>query len=176
MQFRSFVACLACFAIGVAVGSLAVISPKAASSQRGQIEQSDTGEEVAVLRYLRIKKGTFGQVYRLGADGIWPYYERAGVRLVGMWHVAYPDVPGQSLRESPDYDEAYLLTRYASLEHWQATRDAQIENVGGSGPELARMRESLKQRQALTTESRIVVLRGRLASNGPYFYRPVPKK
>lgn len=171
----SIAAYVVCFGLGLAVGSRGLASPTAAWSQENPRVQADPPEEVAVLRYLRIRKGSFPDVYRLSAEGLWPYYERAGVRIVGMWQVTYPALPGQTQRESRDYDEAYLLTRYASIEHWQATRGAEIDKVGGSGPDLLRMRESLKQRQALTTGSHIVVLRGRPALTGPYSHPAIAK-
>lgn len=164
-----------CFGFGLAVGSLGFPSTTAAWSQASPRAQADAPEEVAILRYLRIKKGSFPDVYRLSAEGVWPYYERAGVRIVGMWQVTYPALPGQTRSESDEYDEAYLLTRYASVEHWQATRAGAIERFGGSGPDLLRMRESLTRRQALTAKSDIVVLRGRPALNGPFFHPAIAK-
>ena len=68
-----------------------------------------------------------------------------------------------------------LLTRYTSVEHWRATRDEEIWKFGGQGADLAKMRDSLKQRTALTMESRITVLRGKPAFNGPYFPVPILK-
>lgn len=154
-------ACSACFVFGLVAGSLGLSSPASVSSQPSPSVQAAAAGEVAILRYLRIKKSSFPDVYRLSADHIWPYYERAGVRVVGLWQVAYPTLSGQTRRESEEYDEAYLLTRYASIEHWQSTREGEIEKLAGSGSDRLRMRESLRQRQALTFESHIVVLRGK---------------
>src|SRR5262245_22310822 len=109
-----------CFALGLAIGSLVLARPEAAHLQTGPRVQAETAD-IVVLRYFRIKKGSFPEIYRVSAEDISPYYERAGARIMGMWQVAYPALPGQTQRENPDYDEAYLLTRYASIEHWQAT-------------------------------------------------------
>lgn len=122
----SLAGCSACFVLGLAVGSLAVSSPMSAVSQASSSVQPQAAGEAVILRYLRIKKGSLPDVYRLSADSIWPYYERAGVRVQGLWQVMYPALPGQTRHESDEYDEAYLLTRYASLEHWHATRESEI--------------------------------------------------
>ena len=52
--------------------------------------------------------------------GVWPWYEKVGARVVGQWKVIY-------LERAPDvgnaaYDEVYMTTRYASYQHWRATR------------------------------------------------------
>jgi hypothetical protein len=129
------------------------------------------GQEIAVLRYLKIRKGSFPEVHRLSVEGVWPCYERAGARIVAMWQVIYPDMPGQVAKPSAEYDEAYLLTRYASVAHWQATRN-QVLDAFCDGSDLTNMRASLKQRAALTLESSITVLSGTLAANGPYLHVP----
>src|SRR5690242_152513 len=102
---------LACVAVGLAIGSLSAVAPRAAQTAPGARAQSDPGSEIAVLRYYKIRKGSFPEMYRLSVEGVWPYYERAGARVVGMWQVAYPALPGQTLRESAEYDEAYMMVR-----------------------------------------------------------------
>lgn len=88
------------------------------------------GEEIAILRTFRIEKGTFEEFYKQGVMGIWPYFEKIGARIIGMWLV---DPTAIDKTASRDYDEVILLTRYASLEHWRASREA--FKFGGNGPD-----------------------------------------
>ena len=72
---------------------------------------------ICVGRYFRIRKGTFDEFLKVSVEGVWPFFEKIGARVTGMWKVEYTGVPGEASKESPDYDEVYLSTRYASLEH-----------------------------------------------------------
>jgi len=38
---------------------------------------------IATQRTFRIKQGSFGELYRLSARGVWPYPERIGARILG---------------------------------------------------------------------------------------------
>lgn len=133
-------------------------------------------DEIAVLRYFRIKKGTFDEFYKASADKVWPYFEKTGARIVGMWQVTYPDIPGQHHRESTQYDEVYLLTKYTSLEHWQATHGSERNKLGNS-PDLVNLREGLRIRAALSIPQelggQITVLHGKSAFNGSSFSNPI---
>ena len=135
-----------------------------------------SADEIAVLRYFRIRKGAFDEFHKVSADKVWPYYEKAGVRIVGMWQVAYPEIPGQTKRESTGYDEVYLLTRYTSLEHWQATHAGGIDQLAGNGPYVANLQDGLRIRAGLSLPQgpggQITVLRSQLAGNGPYVSMP----
>ncbi len=126
-------------------------------------------DEFTVLRYFRIKKGAFGEFYRVSADKIWPYFEKTGAQIVGMWQVAYPDISGQKQSESAEYDEVYLLTRYTSMEHWQATRGIERAKLNNSDPYLVNLREGLRIRAALSMPQdpggQITVLRGNAAAD-----------
>lgn len=123
------------------------------------------GEEIVTLRYFKIKKGTFPEVYRLSAEGVWPYFEKIGARIIGMWQVVAPEGANQQL--SPDYDEVYMAVRYASFEHWRATRD--MAQLGGNGPDWEKCRDALAARRELTIESHVVFLKGQMAPGGPYY-------
>lgn len=122
------------------------------------------GREVATLRYWKIRKGSFPQFLEASQKGVWPFFEKIGARVVGMWLV----VPGPgSPAAGEDFDEVYLMTRYASVEHWAATRDA--EELGGDGPDAAAFRAALAVRSSLSLESRVTFLEGFTGPNGPYF-------
>ena len=51
---------------------------------------AQTGEEIVTLRYFRIKKGTFDQFLKASMEGVWPYFEKLGSRVIGMWQVFAP--------------------------------------------------------------------------------------
>lgn len=122
------------------------------------------GEEVVTLRYWKIKKGTFPQFLEASQTGIWPFFEKIGARIVGMWQVipGPNDPPG-----SPDYDEVYLMTRYASIAHWAATRDAAA--MGGDGPDYAKLQASLAIRQSLSIETKVTFMKGATGPLGPVY-------
>jgi len=66
-----------------------------------------------------------------------------------------------------DYDEVILVTRYASLDHWQATRNA--VRLGGNGPDYDALIEALAVRRELTIETSLTFLQGFNGPNGPYY-------
>ena len=81
-----------------------------------------------------------------------------------MWKVI--PAPGEA-EASPDYDEVYLTTRYASLDHWAATRDAAA--MGGDGPDYAALQAALAVRQSLTIETKVTFLQGVVGPLPPVF-------
>jgi hypothetical protein len=113
------------------------------------------GEEITTIRYWKIRKGTFPQFLEASQTGVWPFFEKIGSRIVGMWQVIPAPGAGEA---SPDYDEVYLTTRYASLDHWAATRDAAA--MGGDGPDYAALQAALAVRQSLTIETKVTFLKG----------------
>lgn len=122
------------------------------------------GQEITTVRYWKIKKGTFPQFLKASQDGVWPYFEKIGARIIGMWQV----IPAPGAAEaSPDYDEVYLATRYASVDHWAATRDAAA--MGGDGPDYAALQAALEVRRALTIETNLTFLQGVVGPLPPVF-------
>lgn len=122
------------------------------------------GQEITTIRYWKIRKGGFPQFLEASQTGIWPFFEKIGARIVGMWKV----IPAPGAAEaSPDYDEVYLTTRYASLEHWAATRDA--ASLGGDGPDYAALQAALAIRQSLTIETKVTFLQGVVGPLPPLF-------
>ena len=67
----------------------------------------------------------------------------------------------------PDYDEVYLMTQYASVEHWKATR--KMAEMGGNGPDWTKAREALAFRNSVTIETRLEFLQGSTWHNPPYY-------
>jgi hypothetical protein len=125
------------------------------------------GEEVVTLRYFKIKKGSFDQFLKASVEGVWPYFEKIGARIVGMWKVVTPEGVADGPQASKDFDEVYLMTRYASVEHWRATRET--TRHGGNGPDWEKCKSALDLRQSLTLSSHVVFLKGQMAAGGPYF-------
>jgi len=171
-----------CALIGIVVVLGLAVPMKAQQAQRfgGGLEEPDQGvvavrndvhhpgEEIVTLRYFRIEKGSFDRFVQASREGVWPYFEKLGARVIGMWKVVGsegPPVPGAA--EEKAFDEVYLATRYASLEHWQATR-ATVRH-GGNGPDWDACRAALELRRELTLESHVIFLQGERSGNGPYF-------
>lgn len=127
-------------------------------------ETARPADEVLTIRLFRIEKGTFPEFLKESQEGVWPFFEKLGARIVGMWQV----VPGPGSDGPPaDYDEVYLMTRYASVEHWAATREA--SKLGGNGPDYEAMRKALAARHAVTISTEVVFLKGFTGPNGPYY-------
>jgi hypothetical protein len=74
-------------------------------------------QDVLLLRNHRLEKGGNEPFYRASRDDIWPLFKRNGTRVVGQWKVIESKSPAPS-----DLEDVYRLVRYASIEHWQATR------------------------------------------------------
>jgi hypothetical protein len=123
---------------------------------------AQAGEEIVTMRNFHIKKGTFPEFLKASQEEVWPYFEKIGSRIVGMWLVFDPDGGPKK-----DYDEVYLMTRYASVEHWRATRDAVA--LGGDGPDWLKCRHGLDVRQSLTISTSVVFMQGATQVNKPYF-------
>jgi hypothetical protein len=68
---------------------------------------------IVVERSFIIDRGTFAEFERLSREGIWPYMEARGSRIVGLF---------TNLHGGPS-NEVVLLTAYDSMTHWEATRD-----------------------------------------------------
>src|ERR1700752_3979170 len=99
----------------------AVTAPADAKARPVRNDVAQSGEEIITIRYFRIKKGSFDQFLKASQEDVWPYFDKIGARMIGMWKVFEAEgVEGQA-RASNDYDEVYLSTRYASLKHWKAT-------------------------------------------------------
>jgi hypothetical protein len=143
---------------------------------RNQVAQP--GQPVTTMRHWKIKKGGFPQFLKASQEGVWPYFEKIGARVVGMWKVlnVIPDDKAGGMQNSgyqvladngKDYDEVYLVTRYASLDHWQATRSAIA--MGGNGPDFEALLKALSIRSQLTIETDLTFLEGFNGPNPPYY-------
>jgi len=150
-------------------GGLAEVKDEAPRPVRN--EATRAGREVVTFRYFKIRAGSFPEFLAASRDAVWPYFEKIGARVIGMWRVIPP--PGAA-RGTRDFDEVYLATRYASVEHWAATRDTVAH--GGNGPDWEACKRALDYRESVTLESHVTFLEGELASGGPYFMPGLPEK
>lgn len=149
---------------GLAIPTGPSIGEQLAQSKAVRNAAPVPGEEVTILRSFKIRKGSYPEFHRRSAEEIWPYFEKIGARIIGMWRVDGTAIASDS---DVDYDEAILLTRYASLEHWRASRSP--FDLGGTGPDAAALAAAHAFRQSVTLETSFKVLRGHPADNGPYF-------
>jgi hypothetical protein len=139
--------------------------PTTPRAVRNDVAQA--GQEVVTLRYFRIKKGAFDQFLKASQDDVWPYFEKIGARVIGMWKVVEPEGVEGASKVSKDYDEVYLSTRYASLDHWKATRDPTA--LGGNGPDWQKCKRGLDLRQSLTISTNVIFMEGAMAGVTPYY-------
>jgi len=151
------------FAQSPFVGGVESNTTAEAITVRNQIAQPS--EPIVTQRYFKIKKGQFPQFLKLSREGVWPYFEKIGARVIGMWMVTHPAVT--QTKSSDDYDEVILMTQYASVEHWQATRN--MTSLGGNGPDWKKCQDAIQQRRELTIETSLQFLQGSTWHNPPYY-------
>ena len=171
---------------GWALGS----TPSVEQDRKATHERSSTvvrdqsalsGTPVTTIRRWKIKKGGFARFLHASRTGVWPYFEKIGARVIGMWQVLNVepadrqggmDNSGYTLHadNGRDYDEVILVTRYASLDHWQATRNAQ--KLGGDGADYDALVAALEVRRGLTLETELTFLSGFDGPNGPFYVTP----
>jgi hypothetical protein len=124
-----------------------------------------TGREVLVLRHQQLKKGAHDAYYRASRAGVWPWYEKIGTRVVGQWLVVNPEGGAPT-----GFDDAYRLARYASIEHWRATRDVSNATLGGNGADREKSLASGRERVGVQTGSKgAYFLQGEYAHTRPLY-------
>jgi hypothetical protein len=117
-----------------------------------------------------LQAGGHEQFYQASRDDVWPYFERMGARVVGQWKVIRSDAPAPQGQE-----DVYRLVRYASIEHWEATRFQRT--TAGDGPAFEMDQRGRKERAAIEVSSRgAFFLQGETAPGGPYFLPPLQEK
>jgi hypothetical protein len=132
-------------------------------------------QEVLMLRHAFLEKGGYQTWYEASREGVWPWFEKIGARIVGDWQVVHPD--GGS--EYPHLDEAWRLARYASYEHWQATRPSRSaaagqtggsDLLGGNGPDQRKSNASIARRRTVARGSKGgIFLQGYMAETRPIY-------
>jgi hypothetical protein len=160
--------------VEVALAVLMMLFSAASSAQSGPTpvrhDVARPGREILVLRNHRLQAGGHEQFYQASRDDVWPYFERMGARVVGQWKVMRTDTPAPQGQE-----DVYRLVRYASIEHWEATRFQRT--TVGDGPAFERDQKGRKQRATIEVGSRgAFFLQGETAPGGPYFLPPLREK
>lgn len=126
--------------------------------------------ELLVLRNHRLRSGGHQRFYELSRDGLWPYFERIGARVVGQWKRISPP-PSTSGEE-----DVYRLVRYAGFEHWQATRSGNY-SLGGNGPAAEAGDRGIADRKGLELGSQgAYFMTGRTATVQPRFMPGLPEQ
>ncbi len=123
--------------------------------------------EIIALDRWKVRKGEAEEFVRQGVESVWPYLEKVGARVVGQWKAVYPAESG--FPESPDYDEVFLMVRYAGYEHWKAARPETIAFMGGDGPDFESYEAALEAQKAVTQSSSLIFLEGYMYQSPPKF-------
>ena len=126
--------------------------------------------ELAVLRNHQLRKGGHEPFFAFSRDGLWPYFDRIGARVVGQWKVIDP------ASQAADREDVYRLTRYASFDHWLATRSGNANPLGGDGPAWQKGQAGVIGRADLEVGSAgAYFLEGQINQGGPYFMPALPE-
>jgi hypothetical protein len=127
------------------------------------------GEEIAVLDYWKINKGTFDEFDSLTRGGMLPVINKMGARGLGIWRLLYPEPATHD--EHDDYDEVFMIVRYASYEHWQAMQDP--IRLMGNGPDFKAWEEATNRRGSLIQDRWHRFLQGELYRSPPTYAPPL---
>lgn len=135
-------------------------------------QTAQPGREVLVLRHQQLKMGAHDDYYRASREGVWPWYEKIGTRIVGQWLVVDP-----TGRVAAEHDDAYRLARYASFEHWRDTRDQSNASLGGNGLDRQKSLDSGRERAGVQTGSKgAYFLQGEYADTRPLYMPGLTEK
>ncbi len=123
------------------------------------------GDEISVLYCWKINKGTFEEFDSLTRVSMLPAMNKMGVRGVGIWQLIFPDTAIGG--EHDDYDEVMVINRYASYEHWQASKEP--VRLIGDGPDFKAFEEASSQRESLIQDGWQRFLQGELYHSPPTY-------
>ncbi len=99
-------------------------------------------------RWFWLQPADWPEFQRLSEDGVWLFFESDGCRIVGLWRSAEPG----------PLCKALLITRYASVAHWERTRLQSPEPPPNADEALYRRAQDAGRRRAELTERSIVRL------------------
>ena len=130
-------------------------------------------QEVIMMRHAYLEAGRYEAWYEASRSGVWPFFERLGARILGDFQIIHPG----GADATPGQDEALRFARYASYEHWQATRGGAVAGDTGGARRLAgdgglreAFGEGLSTRRQYQQGSRGgVFLQGYLAETRPLY-------
>ena len=130
-------------------------------------------QEVIMMRHAYLEAGSYEAWHEASRSGVWPYFERLGARVLGDFQIIHP----AGADATPGQDEALRFARYASYDHWQATRGGALAGDTGGAARLAgdgglreASREGLGARRQYSQGSRGgIFLQGYLAETRPLY-------
>jgi hypothetical protein len=99
-------------------------------------------------RWFWLQPRDWAEFIALSRDGVWPYFESDGCRILGLWRSMEPGLLAKAL----------LITRYASVAHWERTRLQASAAPPGADEGLYRAAQEAGRRRAEITERSIVRL------------------
>ena len=130
-------------------------------------------QEIIMMRHAYLDEGSYDYWYEQSSTKVWPWFERLGARILGDFEIIYPEDEDTT----PGQDEALRFARYASYEHWQATRPATAASSGdtggsqglaGNGPLFDANNDGLSSRRQVSQGSRGgYFLQGYMAEDRP---------
>lgn len=129
----------------------------------GTVAPAEWSDGVFSLRVFKARKGSFEEMLRLTQTEIAPFYEQLGVRYIGFWRQI--EAPGHEV--PADHEVIYMLTRYESVEHWQATRTPWA--WGEPDEDFARMALAMFERSSYVLEQEHLLFDGYLGGLTPRF-------
>jgi hypothetical protein len=154
---------------GLSFVLLAASATSSSAAEGDEFSLASPGPELSdgvfSLRVFKAQKGSFDEMLRLTQVYIAPYYEKLGVRYIGFWKQI--EAPGHAI--DPDHDVIHMLTRYRSVEHWQATRAPWA--WGETDEAFVRMANAMFERQSYAVEQEHFFFSGFV---GPTVPRPLP--
>jgi hypothetical protein len=99
-------------------------------------------------RWFWLQPQDWSEFQRLSEEGIWPYFESDGCRIIGLWRSMEPGQPAKAL----------LITRYPSVAHWERTRLQSTDPPTGTDERLYRQAQDAGRARNALTERSIVRL------------------
>ncbi|HEU5322527.1 MAG TPA: NIPSNAP family protein [Methylomirabilota bacterium] len=99
-------------------------------------------------RWFWLQAQDWPEFLRLSEEGVWPYFESDGCRIVGLWRSMEPGPLAKVL----------LITRYPSVAHWERTRLQSPQAPEGADERLYAAAQQAGRRRAELTERSIVRL------------------
>lgn len=119
------------------------LTPTVHPINRSPIARAAPGD-VYAHRWFWLQPQDWPEFVTLSEEGVWPYFESDGCRIVGLWRSTEPGPLARAL----------LITRYPSVAHWERTRLQSREAPAGADPRLyAAARDAGRRRAALTERS-----------------------
>ncbi len=105
-------------------------------------------DEVYAHRWFWLQPQDWPEFITLSEEGVWPYFESDGCRIIGLWRSAEPGPLAKSL----------LITRYPSVAHWERTRLQSPDVPPGADARLYAAAQAAGRSRAALTERSIVRL------------------